>query len=184
MSFSGAQDGPRKAVQWLSMKFNSPHLLLPKVYQAIKDMTPARSQTEVPWVLERLLCQVESISALQQGDGKSLPADVTQFIFNALNLNIDEKKQVLPLLEDNRGVTISVMRACIAEMITSALGPGPKPNLVPPPSCFKPADIAANSATTQVSDKYEDEDGEDEGDEEQPSDSSGEANNVEPDEAE
>ena len=65
------------------------------------------------------------------------------------------------------------------EMLASAL-----PS---PPYRFKPPDItanSANSATTQVSDKYEDEDGEDEGDEEQPSDSSGEANNVEPDEAE
>ena len=33
MSFSGAQDGPAKAVKWLNVKFNSPHLLLPRVYQ-------------------------------------------------------------------------------------------------------------------------------------------------------
>ena len=39
ISFSGAQDGPRKAVQWLTMKFNSPHLLLHNVYQEIKDIT-------------------------------------------------------------------------------------------------------------------------------------------------
>ena len=39
MSFSGAQDGPSKAVQWLNKKFNSPHLLLPKVYQEIKDIS-------------------------------------------------------------------------------------------------------------------------------------------------
>ena len=38
MSFSGAQDGPRKAVMWLSKKINSPHLLLPKVYVEIKDI--------------------------------------------------------------------------------------------------------------------------------------------------
>ena len=40
MSFSGAQDGPRKAVKWLSKKFNSPYLLLPKVYAEIKDISP------------------------------------------------------------------------------------------------------------------------------------------------
>ena len=29
-----------------------PHMLLPRVYQEIKDITPARSQTEVPRVAE------------------------------------------------------------------------------------------------------------------------------------
>ena len=63
------------------------------------------------------------------------------------------------------------------EMLASAL-----PS---PPYRFKPPDItanSANSATTQVSDKYEDEDGEYEDDEEQPSDSDDEANNVKPNE--
>ena len=41
MYFSGAQDGPAKAVKWLNMKFNSPHLLLPRVYQEIRDIAPA-----------------------------------------------------------------------------------------------------------------------------------------------
>ena len=99
MSFSGAQDGSAKAVQWLNMKFNSPHLLLPKVYQEIRDIIPARSQHEVPRVAERLLRKVESISALMNGDAKSLPADVTQVIFNALNLDMQEKKEVIPLLK-------------------------------------------------------------------------------------
>ena len=114
MSFSRAQDGAREAIQYLNMKFNSPHLLPPKVYEEIKDLSPARSQANIPRVAEWLLRQVESISALQQGDGKSLPADVTQGIFNALNLNLEEKKAVLPLLQDNSGVTISVMMAYIA----------------------------------------------------------------------
>ena len=88
-------------------------------------------------------------------DGKSLPADVTQVIFHALNLNMQEYKEVIPLLEDNRGVTISVMRAYIADrfktykMVASALGPGPKPKLPLPPARFKPADITANAATVE-----------------------------------
>ena len=94
LSYSGAQDGPKKAVQWLQMKFNSPHLLLPRIYQEIKDIVPARSQTEVPRVAEKLLRKVESISALMSGDGDSLPADVTQVIFNALNLSLEEKKVI------------------------------------------------------------------------------------------
>ena len=114
MSFSGAQDGPAKAVKWLNVKFNSPHLLLPRVYQEIREIAPARTQNEVPQVAERLLRKVESISALMDGDSKSLPADVTQVIFQALNLSMQEKKEVLYLLEDDRGVTIAVMRDYIA----------------------------------------------------------------------
>ena len=89
------------------------------------------------------------------GDGKSLPADVTQVIFHALNLNMLEKKEVIPLLEDNRGVTISVMRVYIAdrfktyEMIVSALGSDPKPKMPPPPSRFKPTNITSNAATVE-----------------------------------
>ena len=111
MSFSGAQNRPRKAVKWLSKKFKSPHLLLPKVYQEIKDIVPARSKTEVACVAESLLRQVESISALMNDNGNSFP------------------KAVLPLLQDDRGISISVMRECIADrfevyqMIASALGP-------------------------------------------------------------
>ena len=85
-------------------------------------------------------------------DGKSLPADVTQVIFHALNLNMLEKKEVIPLLEDNRGVTISVMRVYIAdrfktyEMIVSALGSDLN---AAAPSRFKPANITANAATVE-----------------------------------
>ena len=58
MSFSGAQDGPAKAVKWLNVKFNSPHMLLPRVYQEIRDIAPARTQHEAPRVAERLLRKV------------------------------------------------------------------------------------------------------------------------------
>ena len=40
MSFSGAQDGAAKAVLYLKYKFNSPHLLLPKVYNEIRETFP------------------------------------------------------------------------------------------------------------------------------------------------
>ena len=61
-------------------------------------------------------------------ESKGLPADVTQVIFHALNLSMQEKKEVLYLLEDDRGVTIAAMQDYIAnrfkkyEMITSSLG--------------------------------------------------------------
>ena len=68
---------------------------------------------------------------------------------------MQEKKEVIPLLEDDQGVTISVMRAYIAdrfktyEMVASALGSGSKPKLPPPPAHFKPANITANAATDE-----------------------------------
>ena len=96
------------------MKLNPPHLLLPRLYQEIRDIAPARTQNEVPRVAERLLRKVESISALMNGDSKSIPADVTHVIFQALNLSIQEKKEILYLLADERGVTIAIMRDYIA----------------------------------------------------------------------
>ena len=80
------------------------------MYSEIKDISPAWSKTEVPRVAEYLLCLVESISALMNDDSNSLPDNVTQVIFNALNLNLEEQKAVLSLLQDDRGVSISVMR--------------------------------------------------------------------------
>ena len=86
MLFSGAEDGPAKAVEWINVKFNSPHLLLPWVYQEIWEIAPARTQGEVPRIAERLLREVESISALMN----ALPADVTQVSVQTLNLSIQE----------------------------------------------------------------------------------------------
>ena len=48
MSFSGAERGARKAVSWLNLKFNSPQLMIPKVYEEIKSIPPARNASEVP----------------------------------------------------------------------------------------------------------------------------------------
>ena len=35
MLFSGAHNGAAKAVRWLNVKFNSPNLLVPRVYEEI-----------------------------------------------------------------------------------------------------------------------------------------------------
>ena len=89
------------------------------------------------------------------GDWNSLPADVTQVIFNALNLSLEEKKVILPLLQDNRGVTIEVMLDYISdrfktyEMIAAALGPGTKSKYPPPPPRFKPVNITAGAAIVE-----------------------------------
>ena len=90
------------------------------------------------------------------GDWNSLPADVTQVIFNALNLSLEEKKVILPLLQDNRGVTIEVMLDYISdrfktyEMIAAALGPGTKSKYPPAPPRFKSTlDIVAGAALVE-----------------------------------
>ena len=126
------------------------------------------------------VCCAKSNSALMNGDSNPLPGDVTQVIFQALNLSMTEKKEILYLLEIERGVTIAVMRDYITdrfktyETIASALGSARNPKPPLPHSRIKPANINAASANTQENDKYEDED-----DEEQPSYSNDEANNVE-----
>ena len=62
---------------------------------------------------------------------------------------------ILPLLQDNRGVTIEVMLDYISdrfktyEMIAAALGPGTKPKYPPPPPRFKPVDITAGAAIVE-----------------------------------
>ena len=48
MRFSGAESGAEKAVAWLNLKFNSPQLMIPKVYKGIKSIPPARIASEVP----------------------------------------------------------------------------------------------------------------------------------------
>ena len=48
MSFSGAKQRAKKAVSWLNLKFNSPQLMIPKVYEEIKSIPPARNASEVP----------------------------------------------------------------------------------------------------------------------------------------
>ena len=52
LSFSGAKNSAQKAADWLSLKFDSPQLMIPVIYQELKDISPARNETEVPWVAE------------------------------------------------------------------------------------------------------------------------------------
>ena len=61
MSFSGAERGAEKAVSWLNLRFNSPQLMIPKVYQEIKDIPGPRTA-------KRVLRKVELLSALMKCD--------------------------------------------------------------------------------------------------------------------
>ena len=61
MSFNGAERGAEKAVSWLNLKFNSPQLMIPKVYQEIKDIPGPRTA-------KRVLRKVELLSALMKCD--------------------------------------------------------------------------------------------------------------------
>ena len=58
LSFSGAESSAQKAKDWLSLKFNSPNMMIPVIYQEVKDLSPARSEAEVPQVAERVLQRV------------------------------------------------------------------------------------------------------------------------------
>ena len=58
MSFSGAERSAEKAVAWLNLKFNSPGLMIPKVYEEIKNLSPARNIADVPKTAERLLRKI------------------------------------------------------------------------------------------------------------------------------
>ena len=104
-----------------------------------------------PRIAEKLLRHVESRSALRGGDENPLPADVTQTIFQALNLSTEKKLRILPLLQNPDGILIATMRDYISkhfkvfEMIASALGSWKQKLALPLPR-LKPADITANTA--------------------------------------
>ena len=68
LSFSGAEDSGQKAKNWLSLKFKSPKMMIPVVYQEVKDLLPARSEAEVPRVAGFVLRKIESLSALTKDD--------------------------------------------------------------------------------------------------------------------
>ena len=48
LSFRGEEDSAQKAKNWLSLKFNSPKMMISVVYQEVKDLSHARSEAEVP----------------------------------------------------------------------------------------------------------------------------------------
>ena len=176
ISFSGAQDGAAKAIQYLSDHFSYPHLLIPEFYDEICECPQAHTHNQVPRIAEQLLCHVKSISALRGGDEKGLPADVTQTIFQALYLSTEEKLRILPLLQIPNGVSIATMRDYIIkrfkdfEMMASALG-SKKHKTAPLLPHLEPADITANATALDE-------------DMEQPSDSEEEANHAENEEFE
>ena len=87
LSFSGAEDSGQQAKNWLSLKFTSPQMMIPVVYQEVKDLSPARSEAEVPRVSECVLRKIESLSALTKDDNSILPSDVVQAVFRSLYLS-------------------------------------------------------------------------------------------------
>ena len=89
LSFSGAKNSAQKAAEWLSLKFDSPQLMIPVIYHELKDILPARNKIEVPQVAD----QVESLSALTINDHTTLPSDIIQAVFRGLYLSQEERKK-------------------------------------------------------------------------------------------
>ena len=111
LSFSGAQDSAQKAKKLLLLKFNSPKIMIPLVYQEVKDLSPARSEAEVPRVAEQVLRKIESLSALTKDNNSVLPSDVVQAVFRALFLTREEKMEVLPYL--SQGIPTTILAFCL-----------------------------------------------------------------------
>ena len=128
LSYSGAENSAQKAVAWLSLKFDSPQLQIPKVYQQLKDISSAKSVGEVPRTCEKVLRKIEALSALTKDDESALPSDVVQAIFRALYLDRQEQKEVLPYLSRQAIATIKVLRIYVEnrfkeyELMSSTLG--------------------------------------------------------------
>ena len=97
LSFSCTKNSAQKAANWLSLKFDSPQLMIPVIYQEVKDISPARNETEVPRVAERVLRKIKSLSALTKDDDTILPSDVVQAVFRGLYLSREEKKRCCPI---------------------------------------------------------------------------------------
>ena len=114
LSFSGAENWAQKAAHCLSLKFDSPLLMIQVIYQEVKDISPARNETEVPRVAECVLRKVESLSGLTKDDNIILPSDVVQAVFQDLYLSREEKKAVLSYLSKEVTATTSVIRLYIA----------------------------------------------------------------------
>ena len=73
LSYSGSENSAQKAVDWLSLKFDMPDLIIPVIYQELKDIVPARSEGEIPRVAERVLRKIEGLSALTKMTDQSFP---------------------------------------------------------------------------------------------------------------
>ena len=81
--------------------------MIPRVFEEIRNIIPARSMNEVPRIAERVLTKIESLSALMKKDEASLPADIVQAIFRCLHLSTEEKKLILPYLKANVKVSVT-----------------------------------------------------------------------------
>ena len=92
MSFSAAKNSAQKAADLLDLKFNSPQLMIPVIYQEINNISPARNEAEVPRITEGFLRKVESLSVLTKNDDKTLPSDIILAIFGR------RKKRCFPTL--------------------------------------------------------------------------------------
>ena len=99
MSFSGAERGADKAVAWLELKFNEQQLMIPRVFKEIRNITPARSVTEVPRTAERVLTKIESLSPFMKNYETSFPADIIQAIFRCLYLSTKKKTRFFTILK-------------------------------------------------------------------------------------
>ena len=109
LSYSGSENSAQKAADWLSLKFDSPQLIILVIYQELKDIAPARSEGEIPRVAERVLKKIEGLSALTKNDSSVLPSDVVQAVFRALFLSREEKKAVLHYVSQAATATITVI---------------------------------------------------------------------------
>ena len=99
MSFSGAERSADKAVAWLELKFNEQQLMIPRVFKEIRNITPARSVTEVPRTAERVLTKIESLSPFMKNYETSFPADIIQAIFRCLYLSTKKKTRFFTILK-------------------------------------------------------------------------------------
>ena len=64
------------ALEWFELRFNEPQLMIPRIFEEIRNIIPARSVSKVPRTAEQVLTKVESLSALIKDDEASVPADV------------------------------------------------------------------------------------------------------------
>ena len=92
LTFSGSANGAEKALEWLHLKYGTPHLQKPSFHGEIKAIPHAKTQSDVPQTVERILGKIKSLSLLVQDDEQSLPTDLTNTIFRALYLWTEEKR--------------------------------------------------------------------------------------------
>ena len=88
----------QKALDWLILKFGTPHIQLPQVYEEIKSIPRAKTRNDIPNTAEAVLAKLESLANLTQTEDQALPGDVMTSIFKCLYLTLEEQKLVLPMI--------------------------------------------------------------------------------------